>query len=211
MNIFRVGQYKSAVETFSRNDMSPAEREESLAWLDSVWSTYKTDVATAREFEPAVLQAYADDARAALRKAGGDLAKMALDAGLVTSLKGRFEVEERLAQITGADEDTHSYVGVDLDSYLANVDSAAGAVLRVRRGRSRVIVASGEIVPGEQPPGMIGSDTLAAQLRDARFDEAVKAVVLRIDSPGGSVFASEVIRREVAGAAARPASRSWPR
>ncbi len=74
-----------------------------------------------------------------------------------------------------------------------------------------MIVASGEIVPGEQPPGMVGSDTLAAQLREARFDDAVKAVVLRIDSPGGSVFASEVIRREVAGSCATPASPSSPR
>ena len=73
VNIFRVGQYKSAVETFSRNDMSPAEREESLVWLNTVWGTYKSDVAKAREFDPAVLQAYADQAPDALRRAGGDL------------------------------------------------------------------------------------------------------------------------------------------
>ncbi len=197
LHIFRVGEYKSAVETFSRNDMSPAEREESLAWLGAVWNTYKTDVAAAREFEPARLQAYADDAAQGLRKAGGDLAKMALDAGLVTSLKGRFEVEDRIAEITGEDEDTHSYVGVDFDSYLANVDSEQ-ALRGSAAQKVAVIVAAGDIVPGEGAPGMIGSDTLAAQLRDAAHDDAIKAVVLRIDSPGGSVFASEVIRREVA-------------
>jgi protease-4 len=197
VNIFRVGQYKSAVESFSRNDMSPAEREESLAWLGAVWNTYKTDVAAAREFEPARLQAYADDAAASLRKAGGDLAKMALDAGLVTSLKGRFEVEERLVQLTDEDEDTRSYVGVDFNSYLASVDSAQALASRSAQ-KVAVIVAAGDIVPGEEAPGMIGSDTLAAELRDAAHDDAVKAVVLRIDSPGGSVFASEVIRREVA-------------
>jgi len=196
VNIFRVGQYKSAVETFSRNDMSPAEREESLGWLGALWSTYKTDVAAAREFEPARLQAYADDAAASLRKAGGDLAKMALDAGLVTSLKGRFQVEDRLTQITGEDEDTRSYVGVDFNSYLANVDSKQ-ALASSSAQKVAVIVASGDIVPGEEAPGMIGSDTLAAELRDAAHDDAIKAVVLRIDSPGGSVFASEVIRREV--------------
>ena len=196
VNIFRVGQYKSAVETFSRNDMSPAEREESLAWLGAVWNTYKTDVAAAREFEPARLQAYADDAAASLRKAGGDLAKMALDAGLVTSLKGRFQVEDRLTQITGEDEDTRSYVGVDFNSYLANVESGQ-ALASSSAQKVAVIVASGDIVPGEEAPGMIGSDTLAAELRDAAHDDAIKAVVLRIDSPGGSVFASEVIRREV--------------
>jgi len=196
VNIFRVGEYKSAVETFSRNDMSPAEREESLAWLGSVWNTYKTGVAAAREFEPGRLQAYADDAPATLRKAGGDLAKMSLDAGLVTSLKGRLEVEDRLAQLTGEDEDTHSYVGVDFSSYLANVDSGQ-ALAKGSAQKVAVIVASGDIVPGEEAPGMIGSDTLAAQLRDAARDDAIKAVVLRIDSPGGSVFASDVIRREV--------------
>jgi protease-4 len=182
---------------FSRNDMSPAEREESLVWLNTLWGTYKADVARVREFEPERLQAYADDAAAALRRADGNLAKMALDAGLVTSLKGRYEVEDRLVQITGEDEDTHSYVGVDYDSYLGNLRSQ-----RALESRSAntvgVVVASGEILPGGQPPGTIGSDTLAQELRDARFDESVKAVVLRINSPGGSVFASEVIRREVA-------------
>ena len=196
VNIFRVGQYKSAVETFSRNDMSPAEREESLSWLESLWTTYKTNVAAVRGFEPSHLQAYADDAAGNLRKAGGDLAKMALDAGLVTSLKGRFEVEDRLAQITGEDGSTGSYVGVTFDSYLANLDSEQALSSRSAR-RVAVIVAAGDIVPGDEAPGMIGSDTLASELRDAAQDDAVKAVVLRIDSPGGSVFASEVIRREV--------------
>lgn len=195
-NVFRVGQYKSAVEMFTRNDMSPAEREESLAWLGSVWGTYKAQVATARGLKPEILQAYADEAVPALRKASGDLAKMALDAGLVTGLEGRFQVEERLASVTGEDEDTHSYKGVDFSSYLANVRSSE-ALESKPSDKVAVIVATGDIVPGDQPPGMIGSDTLAQQLRDARFDEAVKAVVLRIDSPGGSVFASEVIRREV--------------
>jgi protease-4 len=104
-NVFRVGQYKSAVEMFTRNDMSPAEREESLVWLTSVWGTYKADVAKSREMKPEAIQAYADDAVAALQRANGDLAKMALDAGLVTALEGRFKVEERLAALTGEPEE----------------------------------------------------------------------------------------------------------
>ena len=196
-NVFRVGQYKSAVEMFTRNDMSPAEREESLAWLNSIWSTWKAEVARARGLEPAALQAYADDAPAALRATGGDLAKVALEAGLVTELKGRYEVEDRIAEITGEDEEGRSYRGVDYQSYLANVHSSRA--LSGRAGDTvAVVVATGEILPGEQAPGTIGSDTLAEQLREARFDDDVKAVVLRIDSPGGSTFASEVIRREVA-------------
>ncbi|HET7203243.1 MAG TPA: signal peptide peptidase SppA [Steroidobacteraceae bacterium] len=196
-NVFRVGQYKSAVEMFTRNDMSPAEREESLVWLNSVWSAWKAEVAKARGIEPAALQAYADNAPEALRAAGGDLAKVALEAGLVTELKGRFEVEDRIAEITGEDEDLHSYKGIDFESYLANVHSGK-ALSSKSVNKIAVIVASGEILPGEQAPGTIGSDTLAAQLREARFDDDVKAVVLRIDSPGGSTFASEVIRREIA-------------
>ena len=197
-NIFRVGEYKSAVEPFTRNDMSPEEREASLVWLGTVWGTYKDGVAKARGIEPEVLQAYADDAVEGLRRAGGSLGRMALDAGLVTGLEGRFAVEERLAEITGEDDNGGIFVGLDLGAYLANVRSQQALSRQSATDTVAVIVAQGEILPGEQPPGMIGSDTLAQQLRDARQDENVKAVVLRIDSPGGSVFASEVIRREVA-------------
>ena len=196
-NIFRVGEYKSAVETFTRNDMSPEEREASLVWLGTLWGTYKAEVAKVRGFEPERLQSYADDSVERLRRADGNLAKMALDAGLVTALEGRFAVEERLAAFTGEDDNGGIYVGVGHGAYLANVRSQQ-ALSRKPADKVAVIVAAGEILPGEQPPGAIGSDTLARQLREAREDEAVKAVVLRIDSPGGGVFASEVIRREVA-------------
>jgi protease-4 len=196
-NVFRVGEYKSAVEMFTRNDMSPAEREESLVWLGTLWSTYKDGVAAARGFDADRLQSYADDAAEALRRADGSLARMALDAGLVTALEGRRAVEERLARITGEDGNGSSFVGVDHGAYLANTRSQHVLGRRAAE-RVSVIVAAGEILPGEQAPGTVGSDTLAWQLREALEDDAVKAVVLRIDSPGGSVFASEVIRREVA-------------
>ena len=132
-NVFRVGQYKSAVEMFTRNDMSPAEREESLVWLSSIWRTWKADVAKARGMKPDAFQAYADDAANALRRADGDLARMALDAGLVTALEGRYKVEERLAEITGEDEDEHSYQGIDHGAYLAQHALERGAQQPARR------------------------------------------------------------------------------
>ncbi len=132
-NVFRVGQYKSAVEMFTRNDMSAAEREESLAWLNSVWTTWKTDVAKARGIQPAVLQDYADNSAQALRKVDGDLAKLALEAGLVTHLEGRYRVEERLAEITGTDEDTHSFKGVDHVVVPREREFVAGAVEQAGR------------------------------------------------------------------------------
>jgi protease-4 len=195
-NVFRVGEYKSAVEMFTRNDMSPAEREESLVWLGTVWGIYKDDVAAARGFDAQTLQTYADEAVEGLKKANGDLARMALDAGLVTSLAGRHEVEKRLAEITGPDENGGTYVGVSQDAYLLNVRSQR-ALKTHPDAKVAVIVAAGEVLPGEQPQGLIGADSLAAELREVREDDAVKAVVLRIDSPGGSAFAGDVIRREV--------------
>jgi protease-4 len=121
---------------------------------------------------------------------------MALDAGLVTALEGRGKVEERLVEITGEQGEDGGYVGVDQSAYLANVRSRH-ALESTSDNVIAVVVGTGEILPGEHPPGTIGSDTMAAQLRDARLDDAVKAVVLRIDSPGGSTFASDVIYREV--------------
>jgi len=195
-NVFRVGEFKAAVETFTRNDMSPAEREESLDWLGEIWDLYKADVAKARGIRPEDVQSYADDAPERLRRAGGSLARMALEAKLVTRLAGRSEAEQRLAELTGTDETTHSYQGVDLWSYLGNVRSKK-ALDTTSEHKVGVVVAAGEILPGEQPPGTIGSDSLVARLRDARFDDSVKALVLRIDSPGGSSFASDVIYREL--------------
>jgi protease-4 len=195
-NVFRVGEYKSATETFTRNDMSPAEREESQVWLQSLWRDYKARVAKARGIDAALLQSYADDVVERLAAADGNLARMALDAGLVTALEGRGKVEERLAEITGEDGEEGGYVGVGQSAYLANLRSRQ-ALEGTSDNVIAVVVGTGEILPGEHPPGTIGSDTMAAQLRDARLDDTVKAVVLRIDSPGGSTFASDVIYREV--------------
>jgi protease-4 len=196
INVFKVGSHKSAPEDFTRSDMSPEDRENAGIWVGALWEAYKADVAAARELEPALIQAYADEAAAGIRATGGDAAQYALARGLVDGLKTRAEFEELVAEVAGEDEDT-GYSAVDWQTYLPVVRSQQ-ALARRSDQNVGVIVAAGEILDGEQAPGFVGGDTLAALLRDARKDDDIGAVVLRIDSPGGSMMASEVIRREVA-------------
>ncbi|MGH8250996.1 MAG: signal peptide peptidase SppA [Steroidobacteraceae bacterium] len=196
VNLFKVGSHKTAPEDWTRTDMSAEDRESAKLWVGSLWDGYKADVAAARELEPALIQAYADEAAAGVLSTGGDLAQYALARGLVDGLKTRDEFEQIVAGIAGEDEDTGGFEAVDWDGYLSLVrtgESMSGG----SDGTVGVIVASGEILDGEQSPGLVGGDTLAELLRDARNDDDISAVVLRIDSPGGSMLASEVIRREV--------------
>src|SRR6185369_1928527 len=146
----------------------------------------------------------------AMLAAKGDAAKVALDAKLVTGLKSSLDVEKRLVQLVGSDSasDTRdkvearesdageSYNSTSLEDYLRIVH----AEKRAHTGgkpRIGVIIASGEILDGSQPPGTVGGETTSELVREARRDDDVKAIVLRVDSPGGSVLASEEIYREV--------------
>jgi protease IV len=195
VNVFRAGKFKSYTDQFSRSDMSQTEEEESLAWLNSLWSQYQAGVVKARKLEEGSIAAYANNFAALAKEQRGDLAAVALDKRLVTELMSRREFEDKMKGLVGEDEDQHTFRGVPHWDYLANVRPARA--LHLDGERVGVVVASGEILDGEQPPGTVGSDSLARLLRDALHNDAIKAVVLRIDSPGGSVFASEVIRREV--------------
>lgn len=195
VNVFRVGQFKSAVEVFTRNDMSPQEREESLSYLNSLWSTYQTETARARKLPPAAIAQYAATLPAAVAAAGGNAAQVALQAKLVTGVKTRQEVEQRLIQLVGED-DYGSYQGVSDTDYV-HVFHAEQKLKPDGTARVGVIVAAGEILDGDQPPGTIGGESTAELVREARFDDEVKAVVIRVNSPGGSVLASEQIYREV--------------
>jgi protease-4 len=196
VNVFRAGTYKSFTDQFSRSDMAPSEREETSAWLESLWNAYQQDVTRARSLPAGALNEYVAEEPAALAAAGGDSAKLALQRGLVTALKSRRQLADELKVLVGEDEDTHSFNSVAMNQYLASVRSKH--VLRSKSdAKVGIIVASGEILDGHQPPGTIGGDSTADLLRQARFDNAVKAVVLRVDSPGGSMFASEQILREV--------------
>jgi protease-4 len=196
VNVFRAGTYKSFTDQFSRSDMAPSEREESSVWLEALWSAYQQDVTRARSLPAGALTEFVTDEPAALAAVSGDAAKLALQRGLVTALKSRRQMADELKVLVGEDEDSHSFNSIGMNQYLASVRS--NHVLKSKSdSRVGIVVASGEILDGHQPPGTIGGESTADLLRQARYDNAVKAVVLRVDSPGGSMFASEQILREV--------------
>ena len=196
VNVFRAGTYKSFTDQFSRNDMAPSEREETSVWLESLWNAYQQDVTRARSLPAGALNEFVAQEPAALSAVNGDAAKLALQRGLVTALKSRRQMADELKVLVGEDEDTHSFNAIGMNQYLASV---RGKHVLKSKSDSKVgiVVASGEILDGHQPPGTIGGESTADLLRQARYDNTVKAVVLRVDSPGGSMFASEQILREV--------------
>src|SRR6266853_419395 len=196
VNVFRAGTYKSFTDQFSRNDMAPSEREESSVWLEALWSAYQQDVTRARSLPAGALNEFVTDEPAALAAVSGDAAKLALQRGLVTALKSRRQMADELKVLVGEDEDSHSFNSIAMNQYLASVRSKH-ALKSKSDSKVGIVVASGEILYGHQPPGTIGGDSTADLLRQARYDNTVKAVVLRVDSPGGSMFASEQILREV--------------
>jgi protease IV len=196
VNVFRAGTFKSFTDQFSRSDMSASEREESSAWLGALWNAYTQDVARARSLPANALNEYVAEVPAALAAVNGDAAKLALQRGLVTALKSRRQLADDLKNLVGEDADTHSFNSVSMSQYLTAV--RAKRVLKSKSdSKVGIVVAAGEIFDGRQPAGKIGAESMVDLLRQARYDNAIKAVVLRIDSPGGSMFASEQILREV--------------
>jgi protease-4 len=195
MHLFRVGKFKSAAETYTRHDMSAEDRLESQTYLNSLWGGYVAAVAGARHLKPEAIRSYSDGYAAAVMAAGGDSAQLAHAGGLVTALRTSSQVEQRLIDLVGADPSTKSYHQVSVADYLRATHAEDK-----QRGKGPgvgVVIASGEILDGKQPPGMIGGESTAALLRTARQDDEIRAVVLRVDSPGGSVLATEQIYREV--------------
>lgn len=199
VHVFKVGTHKSAPDTFTRSDMSPENRAESRAWVTALWDAWKQDVAAAREVRPQALQAYADDAgRGGLREVDGDLAQYALTRSLVDGLKTREQFEMLVAEVAGEPEDGYGFESVGWRAYLSVLKSEH-VLDRKDEANVGVVVAAGDIMDGEQAPGAVGGETLSALLRELREDDSIGAVVLRIDSPGGSMYASEQIRREIRG------------
>ena len=196
VHLFKVGEYKSAAEPYVLDAASPQAKEADLFWMNDVWQRYLADIAKARKLDAAQLAAGIDTMPEGIAAAGGDLAKFALQQKLVDGLKTREEVEDLLTDRGVADEDADGgFRSVNLDAYLSALDSRRSPV--DSRPQVAVIVAAGEIAGGDLPAGRVGGVSTSALLREARDDKDVKAVVLRVDSPGGEVFASEQIRREV--------------
>jgi protease-4 len=196
LNVFRAGTFKSYTDQFSRSDMAPSEREETSVWLESLWNAYSQDVTRARSLPAGALKDFIAEQPASLQAVSGDMAKMALQRGLVTALKTRRQVADDLKGLVGEDDSNHSFNSIGMHQYLTAVRSKR-ALKSKSDAKVGIIVASGEISDGRAMPGSIGGDSTSDLLREARYDNAVKAVVLRVDSPGGSEFASEKILREV--------------
>ncbi len=195
-NVFKVGEYKSAVEPYLRNDMSDEAREANLEWMGDLWRSYLADIAAARDTTPEKLTDSIDRFVELVEEAQGDTGEMALAAGLVDHLADRDGLRARMIELVGEDEESHSFNQIGYGEYLEAVGDKARRY-PTEGDAVAVIVAKGSILDGNQPPGAIGGDSTGKLIRDARQDESVKAIVLRVDSGGGSAFASEVIRREL--------------
>lgn len=188
--VYRVGQFKSAVEPFTRTDQSPEAREADQALYDSLWASWQADVRRAR---PRVkLDAYIAAPDEAIAAADGDIAKAALDAGLVDKIGDRVEFGRRVAQLAGeaGDGQAGDYRAIPLEGWLAAHPEPSG-------GAIGVVTIAGEIVDGEAAPGRAGGDTIADLLLDELAKNRIKALVVRVDSPGGSVTGAERIREAI--------------
>ncbi|EJB3446970.1 signal peptide peptidase SppA [Salmonella enterica subsp. enterica] len=194
-HVFRVGTYKSAVEPFIRDDMSPAAREADNRWIGELWQNYLHTVSANRQISPQQLFPGAQAIIDGLTSVGGDTAKYALDHKLVDALASSADVEKALTKQFGWSKTENNYRAISYYDYSLKTPADTG-------GTIAVIFANGAIMDGEETPGNVGGDTTASQIRDARLDPKVKAIVLRVNSPGGSVNSSEVIHAELAAAKA---------
>lgn len=193
VHVFRVGEFKDAVEPFLQNSMSTASREHNSQWLNELWSTYTAQVEGGRKLPPGSLNDYVNNMGAHLARVQGDSARLAKEAGLVDQLASPNQIEAILRERLGSSDDGSTYQAIDYFSYLHY-----HYTLRPDASdRIGVLVAQGTIIDGESAPGTIGGDTLVNLIRQVREDDAIKALVVRIDSGGGSAFASELIREEL--------------
>lgn len=193
-NIFKVGTYKSALEPFTRDNMSPEDRQQNEVWLSALWQVYQDDIRQQRNLKKETIKNYTTNISEALKSTEGDTAQLALQIGLVDQLATRSDITSYLAGLTQNAESKPSIVG-SADYY----DSILPSYGKIdwQGDKIGLIIAEGNILPGKQPPGLIGGDSLAILIKKAREDKQIKALVVRINSGGGSAFASEIIRQEL--------------
>ncbi len=194
IHVFRAGKYKDFVEPFTRSTMSEASREHISQWLNQLWGVYTSRVEELRGLPSGALNDHINNISQRLAEVGGDSAQLALDAGLVDQLMDHRERTQYLIEQFGENPQGPGYKGVNQNAYLAEVN------LREPQQPDKIalVVATGTILEGHHPEGTIGSQTMLEKLQQVRQDDSVKALVVRIDSGGGSAFASEVIRTELA-------------
>lgn len=195
-HIFRVGTFKSAVEPLIRSNMSEAAKEASKAWLDALWLEYKTDVAAHRGFEITNFDEDMETYKEKFAKVNGHSGQFALQYKWVDQLVSKEALRQKLIAEVGSNESGKSFKQIAFNKYLKTLKPPF-PIENPITDKVAVVVAKGNIVDGERKAGEIGGDSTAKLLRRARLNDKVKAVVLRIDSGGGSMFASEIIRAEV--------------
>jgi protease-4 len=196
VHVFKVGKFKSAVEPYLRDDMSPEARLANEAWMNELWSQYKSDVAIARNMDVSNFDEKLDQLIPKFESVNGDFAQYALQNGWVDGLRSRNEFREEMIALLGQADTKEGYDTVNYEKYLSLITPKI-ALPESSKDKVAIIIAKGTILDGNQKPGTIGGDSTAALLREARLDDKVKAVVLQVDSGGGSAFASEVIRKEI--------------
>ncbi len=192
-HVFRSGKFKDAVEPLLREDMSDESKEHNSRWLTELWTYYTQQIEQARELPTGTLDEYINTMHTRLRAVGGSSAQLAVENGLVDELKSPQAVQQQLIEELGKSNTGNYYNGIDVSNYLADVRRTQIPAT----DKIGLLVASGNILDGQQPDGSIGSHTLVDMLQAVREEKRIKALVIRIDSGGGSSFASEVIRQEI--------------
>jgi protease-4 len=193
-HVFRSGKFKDAVEPLLREDMSADSKEHNSQWLNQLWEQYTQQVEHGRQLPAGTLTEFVNNMDSKLMETGGDSARLAVEAGLVNGLRSYQDAQQYLIEMVGEGDSSNIYNGVDANHYLAEVKRAQ----LPKANKIGLLVASGTVLDGDHPDGTIGSHTLAEMLRLVREEKSIKALVLRVDSGGGSAFASEVIRTELA-------------
>lgn len=191
VNLLKVGTYKSFAEPYIANEPSAAATEAESFLYNAMWATYTGDVEKARKLPAGSIMQGIDQLPELLKVTGGDIAKMAVNTKLVDGLKTRDELRQLMIGKGVKDDQNKSFKQVGFDDYLAR------QVPKFLGDAVGVVIASGEISEGTAPAGSIGGLSTANLIRKAREDDQIKAIVLRVDSPGGSAFGSELIRREL--------------